>query len=60
MQFNKKKGERSDDEKEILELKIKDLKVKLEKETKTAVILNNQLRKIQDDLRFAFNKILIN
>jgi UDP-glucose:O-linked fucose beta-1,3-glucosyltransferase len=48
-------GERTDDEREELEKQIKELSAKLENEHKVSNVLKGQLRKLQDDLRYAFN-----
>lgn len=46
-------GDRTDEEKEILEQKIAQLNESLENENKRYALLNSQLKKAQDDLRQA-------
>ncbi|KAJ3209310.1 Coiled-coil domain-containing protein 39 [Dinochytrium kinnereticum] len=50
-------GDRTDEEKELLLKRIEDLNMELEDQTRKFVLLNNQLKKSQEDLRQAKRKM---
>ena len=52
------KGERSDEEKELLSKKVEELTIESEAQNKRFAILSSQLKKAQDDLRYGQTKYM--